>query len=162
MHLPQKRSDQVAILWEGDDPKDSKKITYKELHDNVCRLANVLRNLQRREGRPRHHLSADDPRGGLRHPRLRAHRRGPLRGVRRFSRQESLAGRIEDCKSKVVITADEGLRGGRKVPLKANTDAAIDKAGGVDHVIVVRRTGAAVNMLPGRRHRLGTTTPPTW
>ena len=61
-----------------------------------------------------------------------------------------LAGRIEDCKSNVVITADEGLRGGRKVPLKANTDAAIDKVGGVDHVIVVRRTGAPVNMLPGR------------
>jgi acetyl-CoA synthetase len=63
---------------------------------------------------------------------------------------ESLAGRIEDCKSNVVITADEGLRGGRKVPLKANADAAIAKAGGVDHVIVVRRTGAAVDMEPGR------------
>ncbi len=63
---------------------------------------------------------------------------------------DSLAGRIEDCKSNVVITADEGLRGGRKVPLKANTDAAIAKVGGVDHVIVVRRTGAAVDMTPGR------------
>ena len=59
---------------------------------------------------------------------------------------ESLAGRIEDCESKVVITADEGLRGGRKVPLKANADAALDKVGGVDHVIVVSRTGGAVNM----------------
>ena len=63
---------------------------------------------------------------------------------------DSLAGRIEDCKSKVVITADEGVRGGRKIPLKANTDAAIAKVGGVDHVIVVRRTGGAVNMTPGR------------
>src|SRR5882757_1183717 len=63
---------------------------------------------------------------------------------------DSLAGRIEDCKSNVVITADEGVRGGRKVPLKANTDAAIAKVGGVDHVIVVRRTGAAVDMEPGR------------
>src|SRR5205085_5951832 len=63
---------------------------------------------------------------------------------------DSLAGRIEDCGSKVVITADEGLRGGRKIPLKANTDAAIEKTGGVDHVIVVRRTGAAVAMQPGR------------
>jgi acetyl-CoA synthetase len=63
---------------------------------------------------------------------------------------ESLAGRIEDCKSNVVITADEGLRGGRKVPLKANTDAAIAKVGGVDHVVVVRRTGAPVDMTPGR------------
>ena len=63
---------------------------------------------------------------------------------------DSLAGRIEDCKSNVVITADEGLRGGRKVPLKANTDAAIAKCGGVDHVIVVKRTGGAVDMEPGR------------
>ena len=63
---------------------------------------------------------------------------------------DSLAGRIEDCKSNVVITADEGLRGGRKVPLKANTDAAIAKVGGVDHVIVVRRTGGAVDMEPVR------------
>src|ERR1700746_2907492 len=63
---------------------------------------------------------------------------------------DSLAGRIEDCQSKVVITADEGLRGGRKVPLKANTDAAIAKAGGVDFVIVVKRTGATVDMDPVR------------
>src|SRR5439155_4409538 len=63
---------------------------------------------------------------------------------------DSLAGRIEDCGSKVVITADEGVRGGRKIPLKANTDAAISKSGGVDHVIVVRHTGAAVDMDPVR------------
>ena len=63
---------------------------------------------------------------------------------------DSLAGRIADCNSTVVITADEGLRGGRKVPLKANADAAIAKAGGVDHVIVVRRTGAPVDMNPVR------------
>src|SRR5439155_24561003 len=63
---------------------------------------------------------------------------------------DSLAGRIEDCRSKVVITADEGIRGGRKIALKANTDAAIAKVGGVDHVVVVRRTGAPVNMDPVR------------
>ena len=63
---------------------------------------------------------------------------------------DSLAGRIEDCQSNVVITADEGLRGGRKIPLKANTDAAIAKVGGVDHVIVVRRTGGKVDMDPVR------------
>src|SRR5262245_64536399 len=63
---------------------------------------------------------------------------------------ESLAGRIADCKSNVIITADEGVRGGRKVPLKANADAAIEKVGGVDHVIVVRRTGAKVDMQHGR------------
>ena len=63
---------------------------------------------------------------------------------------DSLANRIEDCQSNVVITADEGVRGGRKIPLKANTDAAIAKVGGVDHVIVVRRTGGAVDMDPVR------------
>src|SRR2546428_409618 len=65
---------------------------------------------------------------------------------------ESLAGRIEDAKSTVIVTADEGVRGGRKVPLKANADAAADKAGGVNSMVVVRRTGAAVNMKPGRDH----------
>ena len=86
---------------------------------------------RRQERRPRHHLSADDPRGGLCDARLRADRRHAFGGVRRLL-AGSLAGRIEDCQSDVVITADEGLRGGRKIPLKANTDAACDKAGGVN------------------------------
>ena len=79
-----KRADQTAIIWEGDDPAKSKHITYRELHAEVCRLANALKELRRQEGRPRHHLPADDPRGGLRHAGLRAHRRHPLRGVRRL------------------------------------------------------------------------------
>ncbi len=79
-----KRGDQVAIIWEGDDPKDDKKITYSELHDEVCRFANVLRKPRRQEGRPRHHLHADDPGGGLRDARLRAHRRDPFGRVRRL------------------------------------------------------------------------------
>jgi len=143
------RADQVAILWEGDDPKDSKKITYKELHDNVCRLANVLRNRNVAKGDRVTIYLPMIPEAA--YAILACARIGAIHSVvfGGFS-PDSLAGRIEDCKSKVVITADEGLRGGRKVPLKANTDAAIDKAGGVDHVIVVRRTGAAVNMLPGR------------
>jgi len=74
---------------------------------------------------------------------------------------DSLAQRITDCKSKVVITADEGLRGGKKVPLKANVDAAIAKSGGVDWVVVVKRTGAAVDMSPVARPS-GTTTRPRW
>src|ERR1700689_3988075 len=143
------RADQVAILWEGDDPKDSKKITYKELHDNVCRFANVLRNRNVAKGARVTIYLPMIPEAA--YAILACARIGAIHSVvfGGFS-PDSLASRIEDCKSKVVITADEGLRGGRKVPLKANTDAAIDKAGGVDHVIVVRRTGAAVNMLPGR------------
>jgi acetyl-CoA synthetase len=143
------RADQVAILWEGDDPKDSKKITYKELHDNVCRFANVLRNRNVAKGDRVTIYLPMIPEAA--YAILACARIGAIHSVvfGGFS-PDSLAGRIEDCKSNVVITADEGLRGGRKVPLKANTDAAIDKAGGVDHVIVVRRTGAAVNMLPGR------------
>ena len=143
------RGDQVAILWEGDDPKDTKKITYRELHDNVCRMANVLRNRNVAKGDRVTIYLPMIPEAA--YAILACARIGAIHSVvfGGFS-PNSLAGRIEDCKSNVVITADEGLRGGRKVPLKANTDAAIDKAGGVDHVIVVRRTGAPVNMLPGR------------
>ena len=79
-----KRGDQVAIIWEGDDPTQDEKITYKQLHERVCKFANVLKNARRQEGRPRHHLSADDPRGDLRHARLRAHRRRALDRVRRL------------------------------------------------------------------------------
>src|ERR1700723_2828766 len=147
-HLAQ-RGDQVAIIWEGDDPKDSKKITYRELHDQVCRMANVLRNRNLEKGDRVTIYLPMIPEAA--YAILACARIGAIHSVvfGGFS-PDSLAGRIEDCKSKVLITADEGLRGGRKVPLKANTDAAIDKAGGVDHVIVGRRTGAAVNMLPGR------------
>ena len=149
-HLAE-RADQVAIIWEGDDPKDSKKITYRELHDQVCRMANVLRNRNVEKGDRVTIYLPMIPEAA--YAMLACARIGAIHSVvfGGFS-PDSLAGRIEDCQSKVVITADEGLRGGRKVPLKANTDAAIAKVGGeaVDHVIVVRRTGAAVDMLPGR------------
>ncbi len=143
------RADQVAIIWEGDDPKDSKHITYQELHDNVCRLANVLRNRNVEKGDRVTIYLPMIPEAV--YAVLACARIGAIHSVvfGGFS-PDSLVGRIEDCGSKVVITADEGLRGGRKVPLKVNTDAAIDKVGGVDHVIVVRRTGAHVNMQPGR------------
>src|SRR5271169_3645114 len=145
-----KRGDQVAIIWEGDDPKDAKKITYQELHDHVCRFSNVLRNRNVEKGDRVTIYLPMIPEAA--YAILACARIGAIHSVvfGGFS-PESLAGRIEDCQSKVVITADEGLRGGRKVPLKANTDAAIDKVeSGVDHVIVVRRTGAPVDMLPGR------------
>jgi acetyl-CoA synthetase len=144
-----KRGDQTAIIWQGDDPRDSKKITYKELHDEVCRFANVLRNRNVGKGDRVTIYLPMIPEAA--YAILACARIGAIHSVvfGGFS-PESLAGRIEDCKSNVVITADEGLRGGRKVPLKVNTDAAIAKVGGVDHVIVVRRTGAAVDMEPGR------------
>ncbi len=145
-----KRGNQIAIIWEGDDPEDSKKITYKELHDQVCRFANVLRNRNVEKGDRVTIYLPMIPEAA--YAILACARIGAIHSVvfGGFS-PELLAGRIEDCQSKVVITADEGLRGGRKVPLKANTDAAIEKiGGGVDHVIVVRRTGAPVDMLPGR------------
>src|SRR6202045_4103851 len=149
-HLP-KRAHQTAIIWEGDDPAQSKHITYQQLHDEVCRLANILRNREVNKGdRVTIYLPMIPE---AIYAILACARIGAIHSVvfGGFS-PESLAGRIEDCQSKVVITADEGLRGGRKVPWKANTDAAIAKGGGegFDHVIVVRRTGAAVDMLPGR------------
>src|SRR5438270_9693080 len=144
-----KRGDQVAILWEGDDPNEDKKITYRQLHDEVCRFANILRNRNVRKGDRVTIYLPMIPEAA--YAMLACARIGAIHSVvfGGFS-PDSLAGRIEDCGSKVVITADEGLRGGRKIPLKANTDAAIAKVGGVEHVIVVRRTGAKIEMDPGR------------
>jgi acetyl-CoA synthetase len=143
------RAKQTAIIWEGDDPKDSKHITYQELHDEVSRMANILRNRNVGKGDRVTIYMPMIPEAA--YAMLACARIGAVHSVvfGGFS-PDSLAGRIEDCQSKVVITADEGLRGGRKVPLKANTDAAIAKVANngfsVDHVIVVKRTGAPVNM----------------
>jgi acetyl-CoA synthetase len=145
-----KRGDQVAIIWEGDDPKDQKYITYRELHDAVCRFANILRNRNVEKGDRVTIYMPMIPEAV--YAMLACARIGAIHSVvfGGFS-PDSLAGRIEDCQSKVVITADEGLRGGRKVSLKANTDAAIAKVGGlVEHVIVVRHTAATVDMDPLR------------
>jgi acetyl-CoA synthetase len=143
------RGNQTAIIWEGDDPQQSKHITYKELHDEVCRFANVLRNRNVKKGDRVTIYLPMIPEAV--YAMLACARIGAIHSVvfGGFS-PDSLAGRIEDCESRVVITADEGVRGGRKVPLKANTDAAIAKAGGVDFVIVVKRTGAPVDMDPVR------------
>src|SRR6187431_3085821 len=147
-HLP-KRAKQTAIIWEGDDPKDSRHITYQELHDEVCRFANILRNRNVEKGDRVTIYMPMIPEAA--YAMLACARIGAVHSVvfGGFS-PDSLAGRIEDCASKVVITADEGLRGGRKVPLKANVDAAIAKVGGVDHVIVVKRTGGKIEMDPVR------------
>ncbi len=144
-----KRGDQVAIIWEGDEPTDDKKITYKELHAEVCRWANVLKKQGAKKGDRITIYLPMIPEAA--YAMLACARIGAIHSVvfGGFS-PDSLAGRIEDCKSNIVVTADEGLRGGRKIPLKANTDAACDKAGGVSSVIVVKRTKAAVDMKSGR------------
>ncbi len=144
-----KRGDQVAIIWEGDDPNVDRKITYKQLHAEVCRFANVLKARGVKKGdRVTIYLPMIPE---ATYAMLACARIGAIHSVvfGGFS-PDSLAGRIEDCKSSVVITADEGVRGGRKIPLKSNSDAAADKAGGVTTMIVVRHTKAAVNMKSGR------------
>jgi acetyl-CoA synthetase len=148
-HL-KKRGKQVAIIWEPDDPaKDVRTITYRELHNSVCRLANVLKaNGVKRGDRVTIYLPMI-PEAAF--AMLACARIGAIHSVvfAGFS-PDSLAGRIEDCKSKFLITTDEGLRGGRKVPLKRNADEAIKKVGGVDKVLVVKHTGADVPWTPGR------------
>jgi acetyl-CoA synthetase len=143
------RGDQTAIIWESDDPNKDSKLTYRQLHAEVCRFANVLKAHGVKKGdRVTIYLPMIPQTAAA---MLACARIGAIHSVvfGGFS-PESLAGRIEDAKSEVVITADEGVRGGRKVPLKANADAAADKAGGVKTMIVVRHTGAAVAMKPGR------------
>ncbi|MFJ5488622.1 acetate--CoA ligase [Hansschlegelia beijingensis] len=143
------RGDQTAILWEGDDPADSRAITYRELHEQVCRFANALKARGVKKGDRVTIYLPMIPEAA--YAMLACARIGAIHSIvfGGFS-PDSLAGRIEGCESRCLITADEGLRGGRKVPLKANADAAIEKAGGVDTVFVVARTGADVPMVEGR------------
>jgi acetyl-CoA synthetase len=144
-----KRGNQTAIIWEGDDPKDDKKLTYKQLHAEVCKFANVLKARGVKKGDRVTIYMPMIPEATI--SILACARIGAVHSVifGGFS-PDSIAGRIEDCKSTCIVTADEGLRGGRKIPLKANVDAACDKAGGVTSVIVVKRTNAPVNMKVGR------------
>lgn len=148
-HVKAGRGHHVAIIWEGDDPKDDEKITYSELLERVSKFANVLKAKGVKKGDRVTIYLPMIPEAA--YAMLACARIGAMHSIvfGGFS-PDSIAGRIEDCKSKIVITADEGLRGGRKVPLKANVDAAIEKVGGVDHVIVVKRTGGAVAMKDGR------------
>jgi acetyl-CoA synthetase len=143
------RGDQTAIIWEGDDPADSKHVTYRQLHEDVCRFANVLKAQGVKKGDRVTIYMPMIPEAA--YAMLACARIGAVHSVvfGGFS-PDSLAGRISDCDSKVVITADEGVRGGKPIPLKTNTDDALAKAAGVTSVIVVRRTGAHVAMKPGR------------
>ncbi|APH74076.1 acetate--CoA ligase [Aquibium oceanicum] len=151
-HL-KKRGDQVAIIWEGDNPYDDKKVTYRELYEHVCRLANVMKAHGVRKGDRVTIYMPMIPEAG--YAMLACARIGAIHSVvfGGFS-PDALAGRIVDCESTFVITADEGLRGGRTIPLKENTDKAIDIAARqhvmVKNVLVVRRTGGKVGWANGR------------
>jgi len=146
-----KRGDQTAILWEGDDPKESRRVSYRELHAEVCRFANALRGLGVAKGDRVTIYLPMIPEAAV--AMLACARLGAVHSIvfGGFS-PESLASRIQDCGSKLVITADEGLRGGRKVPLKANVDAALAQPAGssVEKVVVIRRTGGKVAWQAGR------------
>ncbi|KGM33160.1 acetate--CoA ligase [Inquilinus limosus] len=144
-----KRADQTAIIWEGDDPKDSRHITYRELHEQVCRLANVLKARGVKKGDRVTIYLPMIPEAA--YALLACARIGAVHSVvfGGFS-PDSLKDRILDCGSTVLITADEGLRGGRAVALKANADEALKSCPEVDSVIVVRRTGGKVGWTEGR------------
>ncbi|MDJ0969852.1 MAG: acetate--CoA ligase [Kiloniellales bacterium] len=143
------RGDQTAIIWEGDDPKEDKKITYRELHESVCRLANGLKEIGVQKGDRVTIYMPMIPEAAV--AMLACTRVGAVHSVvfGGFS-PDSLAGRIQDCDSNIVITADEGLRGGRKVPLKKNTDLALASCPSVKKCVVVKRTGGEVGWDDGR------------
>ncbi len=151
-HLKDK-ADQTAILWEGDDPKDDMAISYQALHDRVCQLANGLKSLGVKKG---DRVTINMPMiPEAAYAMLACARIGAVHSVvfGGFS-PEALAGRIIDCESRVVITADEGVRGGKAVPLKNNVDAALEVSGAdiVDHVVVTRRTGNDIDWHSDRDH----------
>ncbi len=143
------RADQTAIIWEGDSPAVHRHISYAELHENVCRLANILKSRGVKKGDRVTIYLPMIPEAA--YAMLACARIGAIHSVvfGGFS-PDSLMGRIQDCDSNVLITADEGLRGGRKVPLKANADAALAKCPTVKSVIVVRHTGGDIGWVEGR------------
>ncbi|WP_439514152.1 acetate--CoA ligase [Oceanibaculum nanhaiense] len=144
-----KRRDQVAIIWEGDDPSEHKNITYGQLHEEVCRFANVLKAQGVKKGDRVTIYLPMIPEAA--YAMLACARIGAVHSVvfGGFS-PDALAGRIVDCDSTIVVTSDEGLRGGRKVPLKANTDEALKKCPNVKSVVVVKRTGGKIDWADGR------------
>jgi acetyl-CoA synthetase len=149
-HLPE-RGEQVAIIWEGDRPGESRRITYRELHADVCRFANVLRGLGVRKGDRVTIYLPMIPEAAV--AMLACTRIGAIHSVifAGFS-PESIASRVEDCGSRIIITSDEAWRGGKTIALKRNVDAAIALRADspVDTVVVVRRTGAEVARAAGR------------
>ena len=148
-HL-ESRGDRTAIVWEADDPDEaSRTITYREAHGEVCRMANALKAMGAAKGDRITIYMPMIPEAA--YAMLACARIGAVHSVvfGGFS-PDSLANRIHDCDSNIVVTADEGLRGGRTVPLKANVDAALEGCPSVTGCLVVRRTGADVAMAAGR------------
>jgi acetyl-CoA synthetase len=147
-HLP-KRAEQTAILWEGDDPGEERRVTYRELHEAVCRLANALKARGVQKGDRVTIYLPMIPEAAI--AMLACARIGAIHSVvfGGFS-PDSLVGRIQDCRSTVLITADEGRRGGRAIPLKRNADNALRHCPDVRDVIVVRHTGGNIDWEEGR------------
>ncbi len=147
-HL-EKRGDKIALLWEGDEPSNDKKVTYKELYEAVCRFANVLKKEGVKKGdRVTIYMPMIIEAA---YAMLACARIGAVHSVvfGGFS-AEALAGRIEDCRSDFVISADEGIRGGKKIPLKKNLDKALEQAKNVRRVLLVQNSGAEIEMRDGR------------
>jgi acetyl-CoA synthetase len=149
-HLAE-NGDTTAIIWEGDDPAQQRKLTYRELHEEVCRFANVLKELGARKGDRITIYMPMIPEGVI--AMQACARIGAIHSVvfGGFS-PEALAGRIQDCDSRIVVTADAGMRGGKQVPLKANVDAALGECPSIEKVLVVRHVGNAVEMKESRDH----------
>ena len=147
-HLAE-RGDQVAIIFEGDEPTDSRSITYRELHEEVSKFANVLKARGVKKGDRVTIYMPMIPEAAV--AMLAVARIGAIHSVvfGGFS-PDALAGRIQDCDSSCVITADEGVRGGRAIPLKANTDAALENCPMCTTAIVVKRTGGDIGWVEGR------------
>jgi len=147
-HL-EKRGDQTAIIWEGDDPQESKHISYKELHVEVCLMANVLKSKGIKKGDRITIYMPMIPEAT--YAMLACARIGAIHSVvfGGFS-PDSIADRIIDCKSDYVITADEGYRAGKIIPLKNNVDIALKRCPNVKSVLVIKRTGNKINMFPNR------------
>ena len=145
------RGDQVAIIWEGDDASQQRKLTYRELHGEVCRMANALKALGTKRGDRVTIYMPMIPEAAM--AMLACTRIGAIHSIvfGGFS-PEALAGRIQDCDSNIVITADAGMRGGKLVPLKANVDAALVQCPSVCEVLVVRHADNDVAMEEGRDH----------
>ena len=147
-HL-EKRGDQVAIIWEGDDPNESELITYRQLYERVQRVANVMKKHGVKKGDRVTIYLPMIPEAA--YAMLACARIGAVHSIvfGGFS-PDSVQNRIDDADSKFIITADEGLRGGKAVPLKKNVDAALAKCKGGEKVLVVRRTGNPIPWTPGR------------
>jgi len=155
-HL-EKRGDQTAIIWEGDDPTKSEHITYRDLYERVGRLGNAMRDMGVKKGDRVCIYMPMIPEAAV--AMLACARIGAVHSIvfGGFS-PDSLANRIQDSECVMVITADEGMRGGRTVPLKANTDKALESCPSVKHVIMVKATGGDVGVVQGRDHWYHTVT----